>query len=149
MKKECLAWYSTVSVDFLSTSILIIVCDNKEDLVKSAPHIDKDIKTDGLTQKAVSQIVEDDYLYDRTIMLPNETGDVIVYFNAKTPDKVSYETMVHEFHHASHDLCVFRGIEDEETEAYLQEYLFHTMLCKLDDYNDAQKKVKRKPKKKA
>jgi hypothetical protein len=55
--------------------------------------------------------------------------------------------MVHEFHHATYNLCDTRGINDEETEAYLQEYLFHDMLCKVDDYVAAEKKSKRKSKK--
>ena len=49
-----------------------------------------------------------------------------------------------------HITCVNAGgIDDEETEAYLQEYLFHEMLCKADNYKAAQKKVRRKPKKSA
>lgn len=57
--------------------------------------------------------------------------------------------MVHEFYHAVSSLCDTRGIDDEETEAYLLEYMFHEMLCKVDDYVAAQKKGKRKPKKSA
>lgn len=57
--------------------------------------------------------------------------------------------MVHEFHHATYCLCEFRGIDDEETEAYIHEHLFHKMLCKIDDWIDKQKKVSKKPKKKA
>lgn len=86
-------------------------------------------------------------MYSSTLEAPNEVKDVIVFFNAESPDKVEYETMVHEFHHAVSYLCDFRGIEDEETEACLQAYLFHVMLNRVDRYKEEQKKSKRKHKK--
>ena len=61
----------------------------------------------------------------------------------------SYQEETHEYHHATDFLCSFRGIDDEETEAYIHEHLFHKMLCKIDDWTDKQKKVSKKPKKKA
>lgn len=146
MKKECISWYCTINIDVLHTSIIVLVGNDKDDLKVTAPDIDKALGTSNLIQEAVKRIIED-YLRSCTLEVPNEVQDVIVFFNAEAPDKVIYETMVHEFHHASNMLCESRGIEDEETEAYLQEHLFHKMLCKIDDYTDAQKKSKRKHKK--
>lgn len=151
MKKEKIneIWFDTIGIDFLCTAILVIVGDNADVLKDAAPKIDKELNTANLVQEGVKKLLEGDYLYSSTLTAPNEAKDIIVFFNAPTPDKVPYETMVHEFHHAVDSLCDFRGIDDEETEAYLQEYLFHKMLCKVDDYVAAQKKGKRKPKKSA
>lgn len=140
-------WFDTINIDFLRTAVLVIVGDNAAILKDAAPKIDKELRTDNLVQECIRELLDDDYLYDSTLTAPNATGDVTVFFNSSTPENVSYETMVHEFHHAVNCLCDFRGIDDEETEAYLQEYLFHEMLCKVDDYVAAQKKDKGKPKK--
>lgn len=142
-------WYFTIGVDFLNTSVLVIVGNDAAVLKDAALKIDKKLKTDNLVQESIRKILEDDHLYDCTLTASNATGDVIVFFNSPTLDNVSYETMVHEFHHAVNALCDFRGIDDEETEAYLQEHLFHKMLCKVDDYVAARKKAKRRAKKKA
>lgn len=151
MKKDKInkIWFDTIGVDFLHTAILVIVGDNADVLKDAAPKIDKELNTVNLVQEGIRKLLNDDYLYDCTLTAPNAVKDIIVFFNANSIDKVSYGTMVHEFHHAVSSLCNFRGIEDEETEAYLQEYLFHEMLCKVDDYVAAQKKTKRKPKKNA
>lgn len=151
MKKEKIneIWFDTISVNILHTAILVIVGDNADNLKNVAPKIDKELNTANLVQEGVKKLIEDDYLYDCTLTAPNAARDIIVFFHAKSPKDVSYEVMVHEFHHTVHDLCNSRGIDDEETEAYLQEYLFHEMLCKVDDYVAAQKKTKRKPKKNA
>ena len=147
MKKDKKTWYSTIGIDFLSTAVLVIVCDDKDTLIDTAKTIDEDLNTENLVQEAVKVLTKDDYLYSSTLEAPNGVKDVIVFFNAASPDRVEYETMVHEFHHAVSFLCDFRGIEDEETEAYLQEYLFHVMLNKVDKYIEEHKKSKRKYKK--
>lgn len=151
MKKEKIneIWFDTISIDFLCTAILVIVGDNADVLKDAAPKIDKELNTANLVQEGIKKLLEDDYLYNCTLTAPNAVKDIIVFFHAKSPKDVPYETMVHEFHHAVSSLCDFRGIDDEETEAYLQEYLFYKMLCKVDDYVAAQKKGKRKPKKSA
>lgn len=151
MKKEKIekVWYCTINIDFLCTAIFVIVDDGASVLKDAALKIDKELDTANLMQEGVRKLLEGDYLYSSTLTAPNAAKDIIVFFNAPTPDKVPYETMVHEFHHAAHNLCECRGIDGEETEAYLQEYLFHEMLCKADNYKAAQKKVRRKPKKSA
>lgn len=140
-------WFDTISVNILHTAILVLVGDNADILKDAAPKIDKELNTANLVQEGVKKILEDDYLYDCTLTAPNVANDIIVFFHAKSPKDVPYETMVHEFHHAVSSLCNFRGIDDEETEAYLQEYLFSMMLNKVDDYVAAEKKSKRKSKK--
>lgn len=142
-------WYATIDIDIFATSIIVIVCDDKETIKKDAPEIDEKLGTGNLLTSWADKTFDDKFLYDYTAQAPNESGDVVVFFYAENPGEVSYETMVHEFHHATYYLCDFRGIDDEETEAYLQQHLFHKMLCKIDDWLDEQKKVSKKPKKKA
>jgi len=142
-------WYTTIDIDIFATSIIVIVCDDKETIKKDTPEIDRKLGTVNLLTSWADKTLSDNFLYSHTAQAPNGLGDVIVFFNAENPGNVSYETMVHEFHHATYYLCEFRGIDDEETEAYLQQHLFHKMLCKIDDWIDKQKKVSKKPKKKA
>jgi hypothetical protein len=41
-------------------------------------------------------------------------------------------------------ICTSRGIDDEETETYTQEYLFNQMMCKIDEWNKNHKRRKQK-----
>ena len=148
-KEDKSIWYTTIDIDIFATSIIVIVCDDKETIKKDIPEIDRKLGTVNLLSSWADKTLSDNFLYSHTAQAPNGLGDVIVFFNAESPGEVSYETMVHEFHHATYYLCEFRGIDDEETEAYLQQHLFHKMLCKIDDWIDKQKKVSKKPKKKA
>lgn len=149
MKEKEKIWYTTIDIDIFNTFIIVIVCNDKETIKKEVPKIDDKLNTGNLLTSWADKILGDNFLYDQTAQSPNELGDVVVFFNSENPSKVSYETMVHEFHHATEFLCSFRGIDDEETEAYLQQHLFHKMLCKIDDWIDKQKKSNKKPKKKA
>ena len=141
-------WYTTIDIDIFTTSIIVIVSDDKETIKEETPKIDEKLGTGNLLTSWADKTFNGNFLYSHTAV-PNELGDVVVFFNAENPGEVSYETMVHEFHHATSCLCEFRGIDDEETEAYIHEHLFHKMLCKVDDYVDKQKKSNKKPKKKA
>lgn len=147
-KEDKNIWYTTINIDIFTTSIIVIVSDDKETIKEETPKIDEKLGTGNLLTSWADKTFNDNFLYSHTAT-PNELGDVIVFFNAENPGEVSYETMVHEFHHATSCLCEFRGIDDEETEAYIHEHLFHKMLCKIDDWTDKQKKVSKKPKKKA
>jgi len=150
MKKESQLWYFTIEIDVLNTFLTVIVCDNKEVLDSYAPRIDKKIGKENIVSSFVSKVImNEDYLYSQTYQVNNIYGDIIVLFNSSDINKVPLEDMVHEFHHASSFLCDFRGIDDEETETYVQQYLFNQMLCKINEWKNSQKKAKRKPKKKA
>ena len=148
-KEDKNIWYTTIDIDIFATSIIVIVCNDKETIKKDTPEIDRKLGTVNLLTSWADKTLSDNFLCSHTAQAPNGLGDVIVFFNAENPGEVSYETMVHEFHHATYSLCSFRGIDDEETEAYIHEHLFHKMLCKIDDWIDKQKKVSKKPKKKA
>lgn len=106
------------------------------------------LKRDSLFCSAANKALEGNYLYSCAMQADDGLGTVIVIFNYENPSKVTMEVMVHEFHHAANYVCSFRGIDDEEAETYIQEYLFHTMLGEIDKYN-SQKKRKRIPKKDA
>ena len=95
--------------------------------------------------KTLEKIYEEDgYMPPgHTIRLPNESGDVIMIFKQKDVSCIPEEDIVHETHHAAHYALSFRGVEDEECEAYTQEYLFHEMLCKIDEWNDKKKGKKK------
>lgn len=148
-KEENNIWYTTIGVDIFATFIIVIICNDKETIKKNAPLIDKKLETANLITSWSEEALGDTFLCSHTAQAPNEDNDIIVFFNRENPEQVPYEEMVHEFHHVASLLCDFRGIDDEETEAYLQQHLFHMMLCKIDDWCGKQKKGSKKPKKSA
>ena len=106
-KEDKNIWYTTIDIDIFATSIIVIVCNDKEAIKKDTPEIDRKLGTVNLLTSWADKTLSDNFLYSYTAQAPNELGDVVVFFNAESPDKVSYETMVHEFHHASVFLCSF------------------------------------------
>ena len=150
MKKKDLqrtTYYCTIELTIFRTAILVLVSDNMEDIIKDLSSIYKDINPAIDPSKDIKQLEkiyeEDEFMYPgRTIKLPNDAGDVIMIFKEKNISQIPEETIVHETHHASHFVLEYRGICDEECEAYVQEYLFNQMMCKIDEWNDQKKKKK-------
>jgi hypothetical protein len=136
-------WYTTISLDIFGTDVLVVVSQDREvlfgDISKiwsklySNHNVDKDVK-------AIKDLIEEDGENEmppgRTITINNRYQDVIVVFNSISIAKVPEETIVHEMYHATRSICRSRGIDDEETEAYILEYLFNSVLNIIDKYNE-------------
>jgi hypothetical protein len=148
MKKKAIGtYYCTITVDIFKTAVLVLVANTMEDVLEDLPKIYKDINPDidfANDLKEIEKIYEEDgYMSPgHTIQLPNDAGDVIIIFKETNISKVSEELIVYETYHASHYICDYRGVKDEETEAYVQEHLFNQMMCKIDEWNDNHKKKK-------
>lgn len=149
MKKKTVGtYYCTITVDIFKTAVLVLVADTMEDVITDLPEVYKNINPD---IDFVNDIKEIEKIYEEdgymppghTIQLPNDAGDVIIIFKEINISKISEELIVHETHHASHYICDYRGVKDEETEAYVQEYLFNQIMCKIDEWNDNHKKKKK------
>ena len=146
--KDKLYW-STIILPVFRTAVLVLVSRSTKDILDSIPIIYKEL---GLK----SHHLEEDILlfrcdleeygeepYDHTVKLGNRTQDVVMVFDNDCVADISEETIVHETHHASHMICTSRGIDDEETETYVQEYLFNQMMCKIDEWNKKHKRRKK------
>ena len=127
-------------------SVLILVTKKVENIIEDLPKIYKKlgVKPEAAKQdlKGIAGIIEEDVecgSLGHCISTPS--GDnIIIYYEDNIAD-VSEETITHETHHASTYVCSFRGIDDEECEAYIQEYLFHETLILIDKWNDNHKKL--------
>ena len=141
-------YYTTINLDIFRTAVLVIVSDSTEPILKDLSKIYADfgLKRNNLIEdkKSLEKTWGEDTFMPpgQTIMLPNDTGDVLMVFKEKDISRVSEELIVHETHHASRYICEHRGINDEECEAYVQEHLFNQMLCKIDEWNNNKKKRK-------
>jgi hypothetical protein len=152
MKKQTInTFYCTIEVAVFRTAVLVIVARSRKDIVEDLPRIYSSLnvnqEADSEDLKKITDVWNGDedpeYMPPgETIRLANASGDVLIFFNADSVADVSEELIVHETHHAATYLCKFRGIDDEECEAYVQEYLFNQILCKIDEYNDNHKKKK-------
>ena len=150
-KKNTKTYYYTIEISVFKTAVLVIVANNRKDILWDLPTIYADFK---ITKEALAEDIkmiesvwnsdeDPDFMpIGETIRLGNSSGDVLMFFNADNISKISEELIVHETHHASTYICDFRGIKDEECEAYVQEYLFNQMMCKIIEYNNKHKKKK-------
>ena len=82
-------WYTTIDIDIFTTSIIVIVCDDKETIKKDTPEIDRKLGTVNLLTSWADKTLSDNFLYSHTAQAPNESGDVVVFFNAENPGEVS------------------------------------------------------------
>ena len=152
MKKKNIATYwCTVQLDIFRTAVLVIVSQDRKNILRDLPNIYKEM---GISEENTLEdvdLIKKSFMEDidgftppgYTIRLGNDTGDVIMMFKGDNISDVSEECIVHETHHASHFICTFRGIDDEECETYIQEYMFNQLLCKIDEWNTKFKKKKK------
>lgn len=127
-----------IDLDIFRCSVLILVGKDEETIQKGLPDLYKcnewsnnDLEN---TKKLIAEVFKDndDNIW-KGITIPNEV-DAIVVFREKDITKVSMKTAVHELYHAMRKICESHGVEDEETEAYLLEYLFSQFLTAQDNY---------------
>ena len=151
-KKLANIYYCTIEISVFRTAVLILISKTRKDILQNLSKIYSELNVSKKAYREDIKNIKDiwngdddsDYMPPgETIRLPNASGDVIMMFKADSIADVSEELMVHETHHASTYICSFRGIEDEECEAYVQEYLYNQMLCKIDEWNDKYKKNKK------
>jgi hypothetical protein len=149
-RQETKVYWSTINLPIFKTAILVIVSKNVKEILESIPKIYKELGIDKLHLEEDLPLFKEDLEeygkepYDHTVKLDNRTQDVVMVFDNSCIADVSEETIVHETHHASHMICTSRGIDDEETETYTQEYLFNQMICKIDEWNKNHKRRKQK-----
>lgn len=140
-KKKCEISGTVLTVDMLAANILVIVCENREVLKGNLREIYKKVNAEEdyiRDERMLDEILEEEcHCGAMTITLEGiHRFDTVVIFFAKNLADVSYETMVHELYHVTQTVCRNRGIEDDETEAYLIEHLFGSLLDAVDEYKD-------------
>lgn len=140
-------YWTTLPLLIFHVGILVIICREKDTFFEILADAYKDIGMEENLEedtKALKELFEEDgdYLSDCTNMLDNPTRDIIMAFNAESPAAIEIPTIVHEFHHAAAFVCKRVGIEDEEAEAYTQEYLYNMFMSQISEWNKAHSKRK-------
>jgi hypothetical protein len=153
MKKKVIGTYwCTIQLDIFRTAVLVLVAKSREDIIEDLPAIYNELGIDREDAAKDIKMIENKWAQSDdgyfmppgyTIRLANDAGDVIMMFKADSIADVSEELIVHETHHAASFILEFRGIDDEECEAYMQEYMFNKLVCSIDDWNNKHKKKKK------
>ena len=151
-KKEINTYYCTIELSVFNTAVLVLVSKSRQDIAKDLKEIysrlkvskDVYIKNIEMIKSIWGNDDNPDYMPPgETIRLANNSEDVFMFFNADSIADISEELILHETHHASTFICKFRGIDDEECETYVQEFLFNQMLNRIDEWNDKHKNKKK------
>lgn len=128
-----------ITLDIFRCSVLVIVGKDEESIIDGLPNLykhngwedpDRTIK---LIKKDHCDEDDQDIYKGRTIP---DGVDVTVIFLADNISEVSEETALHELGHAMRHVLRIHGVDDEETEMYTHEYLFHEFLCAQDNYDN-------------
>ena len=134
---------TVITLDIFRCSIAVLVGPDKESILKGIPKLykrwgsGKDVIEHSIKKvKEVLNGKEDDY---QGTTIPDGV-DALVIFLEKDISKVSEEVTVHEMNHAMRHICRVHGVDDEETESYMLEYLCNQFWTAQDDWNKKKKK---------
>ena len=138
---------TSITLDIFRCSVLILVGENEETIIDGLPDLFKENEWGGVEQtiKHIKEnhIDNDDLGPYQGRTIPDGV-DAVVIFLADNISEVSEEIALHELGHAMRHICRVHGVDDEETEMYMHEYLFHQFLCAQNDYNNNKTKKTKK-----
>lgn len=130
---------TVITLDIFRCSVLVLVGKDEESIIKGLPDLFKENEWEDVDKSIdlirKSHCEEDDFGVYKGKTLPNGV-DALVIFLANTIADVSEETALHELGHAMRYILRVHGVDDEETEMYTHEYLFHEFLCAQDAFNE-------------
>lgn len=157
MKKEFKTYSSRIPVDMFFSAVYVIITDTAETLHQDIEELLKgDLDIDDITADQDAFGIKDYFDIKKplnpgtTLGIFHEDGSMrtFVIFQGK-PENISRDVIVHEMYHAMKRICSTKGVEDEETEAYMLEYLCYSMFKQLEEFKEANKKTEKKSKRKA
>ncbi len=127
-----------ITLDIFKCSVLVLVGKDEDSIIEELPELYKyngwkaPDRTIELIKKDHCDEDNEDLYQGRTIP---DGVDAFVIFLADSLAEVSEETALHELGHAMRHILRVHGVNDEETEMYTHEYLFHEFLCAQDSYS--------------
>ena len=128
-----------ITLDIFRCSVLVIVGKDEESIIDGLPDL---YKHNGWkdSDRIIELIKKDHCDGDNEDLYQGRTipdgVDAFVIFLADSIADVPEETALHELGHAMKHIIRVHGVDDEETEMYTHEYLFHEFLCAQDNYNE-------------
>lgn len=151
MKKPVI-YASSMYEDIFKSSVLCLIANDKKYLYDEIPNV---LSEDfGILKEDIGYFTKElrKYLDEKEDFLPlgvtininaPKGGALIFVIFDGTPKTVAKETIIHEMCHVMQNICSYRGIEDNETEAYLLEHFCHKFFDQIDNFNKGgNKKVK-------
>lgn len=134
-----------IHLDIFRCSVIVLAALTKEDILKGLSGLFKEWGLSSKLVKTSKEVLEQweqgESTQGSTISFEADTFIILV---GKNITYASEELLVHETNHASKYICRFHGIEDEETEAYLQEYIYNKIRCAQDNYTESNPKKTKK-----
>lgn len=146
--KENKIWSCTISMNMFFSDVVVFITNSKEYLEREIEKVLSDDlgMKESYSKEFGSEIQK--YLREENILPPGVTlyiecstgaKDAFVVFDG-TPKTIDKEVVIHEMCHVMQNICRERGIKDDETEAYMLEYLCHNVFEQLDSWNKTPKK---------
>lgn len=143
---------SQIYIDIFFADVKVIIVDSSEELhkeieglIKEQLHEDEQSDIENI-EALKKYFPEDEPLTPGAALdVSHSDGstDVFVVFQGE-PEKIRTGVIIHEMHHAKSKICEHKGIDDEETEAYMIEYLCDKMFWQIGEFKKEHKKVKKK-----
>ena len=130
---------TVITLDIFRCSVVVLVGKDEKSIIDGLPDLYKTLEVEDvdrtikLIKKDRCDEDEQDLYKGRTIP---DGVDALVIFLADNIAEVSEEVALHELGHAMRHVLRVHSVDDEETEMYTHEYLFHEFLCAQDDYNE-------------
>lgn len=121
-----------IPVDIFGKEVIILITNSKsylQDEIEKVLAEDLGFKDDiakEFADELKDILKEEDFLFPgTTIALTTNKGytDVFCIFKGDSPKSVPKEVIIHEMFHAMRSICKTSGVNDEETMAYMLDYL--------------------------
>lgn len=132
--KKLRIYSNSISVELFDKEVVILITNSKDFLYNKIEEIlSEDL---GMVDECAKEFAEElrDVLKQEQYLCPGLTvsittksgySDIFCIFEGNSPKDIIKEVIIHEMYHAMSAICRKAGVEDEETSAYLIEYLCH------------------------
>ena len=148
MKKDNI-WGYSIDVAIFRREVIVLITNSKEYLMEELESVlSKDLGMESKYAKDFSEALrgslkeEEPFPLGLTYELESTDNgrETFVILNG-TPKTLSKDVVIHEMYHAMRKICNDRGVDDEETEAYMLEYLCHEVFRVIANFNKKDNKA--------
>ena len=147
MKKDEIYGMS-ISVNIFRREVIVLLTNSKDFLMDNLEKVlSEDLGMENKYAKDFSETLveclkeEEPFPLGLTYELESlDSGKETFVILDGTPKTLSKDVVIHEMYHAMRKICNDRGVDDEETEAYMLEYLCHELFEQIDKWNSKSKK---------
>lgn len=148
MKQKAKIWSMGIPVDIFRRDIAVIITNSKEFLMEE---IESVLKDDLLIESKYAKEFADELKEQLKLEDPfplgltyeiqsSDSGKATFVILNGTPRTLAKTVIIHEMYHAMRKICNDRGVDDEETEAYMLEFICSVLFDKIDEWNHKSKK---------